>query len=148
MSSPGNNLPAQQFSNTVGLPREHELEIYGAVPGVELVVSSLEAADRALRFMKLSPEELERCLRVASELFFDGAHTIKLVAPKPPPEGPDITPFQRDLLFALLSDARDDVYRAAQELEATDPAREQLWALAGELDAVKVALGRRCRACS
>jgi len=62
-------------------------------------------------------------------------------------DGPELTRMQWELVQELLSDARDGVYRAAQEIGSTDPAHDVLWSLAGRIEHEKVKLLKRCRQC-
>jgi hypothetical protein len=62
--------------------------------------------------------------------------------------GPELTKMQGELIMELLSDARDHVYRAAQEIGAKDPAHDILWSMAGRIEHEKIKLLRRCKQCS
>jgi hypothetical protein len=62
-------------------------------------------------------------------------------------DGPELTRVQGELVMELLSDARDNVYRAAQEIGSSDPAHDLLWSMAGRIEHEKVKIMKRCRQC-
>lgn len=51
------------------------------------------------------------------------------------------------LINERLTRARDDIYRAAQELEVSDPSYRRLWEFARMVEDEKIALLRRCKEC-
>ena len=61
-----------------------------------------------------------------------------------PPEVPRRT---ADLVNELLTEARDHIFRAAQELEQTDPSYRRLWEFAEGVEDEKIKLLRRCKEC-
>jgi len=124
---------------------EQVLTINGAPDGLDMTVANANQADRALRSLLLASEEYERCVRAAYKAFNEGASTLRLTTA---PKSPALSRLQRDTIVHLLSEARDAVYRASDELDGSDPHHQPLRALAAELDALKVVLGRRCGSCS
>ena len=60
---------------------------------------------------------------------------------------PELSRMSANLILELLSDARDNIFRAAQELEQTDASYRRLWEFAEKVEEEKIKLYRRCKEC-